>query len=71
MIFQDTMGFFNRIFHFHSDFPFPMGFSQPQPQPRGELLLRNAAYRPAQKAQEQAQRLVEASALEQARPQGR
>jgi len=33
----------------------------------GELLLRNAAYRPAQKAQEQERRLVEASTFEQAR----
>ena len=32
-----------------------------------ELLLRNAAYRPAQKAQEQERRLVEASTFEQAR----
>ena len=31
----------------------------------GELLLRNAAFRPAQKAQEQERRLMESSALEQ------
>ena len=42
--------------------------SAPYPPPlaaAGELLLRNAAFRPAQKAQEQERRLVEASALEQ------
>ena len=38
-----------------------------EPDFPGELLLRNAAYRPAQKAQEQERRLVEASTFEQAR----